>query len=71
MVRQVESVREDILVDGTVSLEAKAKLPPAVDPRQTARRLAIRPCPICGSRTVRSRDGRDLCLICGYLQAHA
>ncbi len=69
MVRQVESVGEDILVDGTVSLEAK--LPPAVDPRQTARRLAIRPCPICGSRTVRSRDGRDLCLICGYLQTHA
>jgi hypothetical protein len=61
MVRQVESVGGEIPIDGTMSLEAKR--PPAVDPRQTARRLAIRPCPICGSRTVRSRDGRDLCLI--------
>lgn len=69
MVRQAESVGGEIPVDGTVSLEAKR--PPAVDPHQAARRLAIRPCPSCGSRTVRSRDGRDLCLICGYLQAHA
>jgi hypothetical protein len=39
-------------------------------------RLAVRPwlhppCPGCGSGTVRSRDGRELCLICGYLQAQA
>jgi hypothetical protein len=36
-----------------------------------ARRSLQRPCPECGSMTVRSRDGRDLCVICGYLQTHA
>ena len=35
------------------------------------RRSLNSPCPGCGSRTVRSRDGRDMCLICGYLQTHA
>jgi hypothetical protein len=36
-----------------------------------ARRSSERPCPECASMTVRSRDGRDLCVICGYLQTHS
>ncbi len=38
---------------------------PFPEPQPIARRLPQRPCPECGSITVRSRDGRDLCVICG------
>jgi hypothetical protein len=30
-----------------------------------------KPCPTCNRGMVRSRDGRDLCVGCGYLQPHA
>jgi hypothetical protein len=40
-------------------------------PQSTARRCLHQPCPGCGSRMVRSRDLRDLCVVCGYLQAQA
>ena len=40
--------------------------------REAAMRGCLsRPCPNCGSRMVRSRDLRDLCLVCGYLQSQA
>jgi ribosomal protein S27AE len=39
--------------------------------RQGTRNHLHPPCPACGSRMVRSRDLRDLCLVCGYLQAQA
>jgi hypothetical protein len=50
---------------------ACGKWAPFPEPQPIARRLPQRPCPECGSITVRSRDGRDLCVICGYLQTHA
>jgi hypothetical protein len=45
--------------------------PPLLDERQVARRPGSRQCPDCGLVTVRSRDKRDMCLICGYLQSQA
>ena len=39
--------------------------------QHVAQRSASRQCPDCGIVTVRSRDRRDMCLICGYLQSHA
>jgi ribosomal protein S27AE len=61
---------KDNLMDGSrPALDAQLSLFP--EPRQVARRSSHRPCPNCGSITVRSRDGRDMCLICGYLQSHA
>ena len=64
------SPQKDIPKDGTVSsLDAqRVSLP---EPHRVARRSLHKPCPICGSITVSARDGRDMCLICGYLQAHA
>ena len=44
---------------------------PLPDQQQVARRSSSRQCPDCGSITVRSRDRRDMCLICGYLQSQA
>jgi hypothetical protein len=41
------------------------KRPPFSETQPIARRSPQRPCPECGSLTVRSRDGRDLCVICG------
>jgi ribosomal protein S27AE len=41
------------------------------DQRQVARRPGSRQCPDCGIVTVRSRDRREMCLICGYLQSQA
>jgi hypothetical protein len=38
---------------------------PFPDQEQVARRSSSRQCPDCGSITVRSRDKRDMCLICG------
>jgi hypothetical protein len=40
-------------------------------PQSTARRSPHRPCPDCGSRLIRSRDLREMCVVCGYLQTHA
>jgi hypothetical protein len=52
------------LINGSrPSLDAQRSLSP--EPWQVARRLSHKPCPHCGSMTVRSRDGRDMCLICG------
>jgi hypothetical protein len=51
------------------SLDAKQSQLP--DQRQVAGRSSSRRCPDCGIGTVRSRDRRDMCLICGYLQSHA
>jgi ribosomal protein S27AE len=48
-----------------------ANRPPLLDQQQVARRSSSRQCPDCGIVTVRSRDRRDMCLICGYLQSHA
>jgi hypothetical protein len=63
------SAPKDIPIDGSrPPLDAQRSLFP--DPRQVARR-SHRPCPNRGSITVRSRDGRDMCLIRGYLQSHA
>ena len=70
MVMPAESLQKDMSVEATVS-SLNAKLSPASEPRQVLRRSSCKPCPTCGSMTVRSRDGRDLCVICGYLQAHA
>jgi hypothetical protein len=47
------------------------KRSPFPETQPIGRRPPQRPCPECGSITVRSRDGRDLCVICGYLQTHA
>jgi hypothetical protein len=63
------SPQKDSLLDGTrPSLDAKRS--PFPEPQQGARRASHTPCPHCGSITVRSRDRRDMCLICGYLQSH-
>ena len=63
------SPQNDRLVDGArPSLDAKRS--PFPEPHQPARRLSHTTCPECGSMTVRSRDRRDMCLICGYLQSH-
>jgi hypothetical protein len=47
----------------------------SLDPQRSLlpepRRSLHNPCPHCGSMTVRSRDRRDMCLICGYLQSHS
>ena len=40
-------------------------------PQSTARRSSHPPCPDCGSRMIRSRDLREMCVVCGYLQTHA
>jgi hypothetical protein len=42
------------------------KRSPFPETQPIVRRSSQRPCPECGSMTVRSRDGRDLCVICGY-----
>jgi hypothetical protein len=61
---------KDNMMDGTFpSLSAKRS--PFSQPQQVTGRSSDSPCPICGSITVRSRGGRDMCLICGYLQSHA
>jgi hypothetical protein len=63
------SPRKDILVDG-IRPPPDAKRSLLLEPQPVVRRSLHTPCPRCGSRTVRSRDGRDMCLICGYLQSH-
>jgi predicted RNA-binding Zn-ribbon protein involved in translation (DUF1610 family) len=70
MVSPAGSLRKEMPVDATVS-SLDTKLSPTAEPRQIARRSSHKPCPDCGSMTVRSRDGRDMCVICGYLQTHA
>jgi hypothetical protein len=70
MVRPTVGLQKDMPVDATVS-SLDAELSPISEPRQVARRSSYKPCPTCGSMTVRSRDGRDMCVVCGYLQAHA
>jgi hypothetical protein len=44
-----------------------SRLSPLTEPQQITRRSSWTPCPVCGSTTVRARDGRDLCVVCGYL----
>jgi hypothetical protein len=61
------SRQNDTPVAGTVS-SLDPKLSAIPEPCPAVRRSSPNPCPTCGSRTVRSRDGRDMCLICGYLQ---
>ena len=51
-----------------ISKDARQSLFP--EPQRVARRSSPTPCLHCGSITVRSRDGRDMCLICGYLQSN-
>jgi hypothetical protein len=64
------SLQDGRPVAGTVS-SLDPKLSAIPEPCPVVRRSCHNPCPACGSRTVRSRDGRDMCLICGYLQADA
>jgi ribosomal protein S27AE len=60
----------DTLMSGMwPSLDANRS--PFSDQPQVARRSSSRQCPDCGSITVRSRDKREMCLICGYLQSQA
>jgi hypothetical protein len=63
------SLQKDMPIDGTVPRDTKPS--PIPEPYHVARRSSYKPCPTCGSITVRSRDGRDMCVICGYLQTHA
>jgi ribosomal protein S27AE len=63
------SPQNDGLVDGA-RLPLDVERSPFPEPHHLARRLSHTPCPECGSMTVRSRDRRDMCLICGYLQSH-
>jgi hypothetical protein len=65
----VVSPQNDNWVDG-VQPSQNVKLSPFPEPQQVVRRSSPTPCPHCGSMTVRSRDRRDMCLICGYLQSH-
>ena len=59
----------DIVLDGIrPSLDVKQSQ--FLEPQPVVRRLLHTSCPHCGSITVRSRDGRNMCLICGYLQSH-
>jgi ribosomal protein S27AE len=64
------SESKDNLMDGTLPL-LEAQRSPFPEPQQVVRRSSHSPCPDCGSITVRSRDRRDMCVICGYLQSHA
>jgi hypothetical protein len=57
---------EDTLSERSPALEANA-----FTPQSTTRRCLHQPCPGCGSRMVRSRDLRDMCVVCGYLQTQA
>lgn len=43
----------------------------AFAPSSIAGRRLHPPCPDCGSRMIRSRDLRDMCVVCGYLQTQA
>jgi hypothetical protein len=61
---------KDILMFGLWS-SMDANRSPFPDQREVAGRSSSRQCPDCGIVTVRSRDRRDMCLICGYLQSHA
>ncbi len=47
------------------------KRPAFTEIQAISRRSSERPCPECAAMTVRSRDGRDLCVVCGYLQTHS
>jgi hypothetical protein len=58
---------DDTRGEHSAGLEAK----PFPAPQSTARRCLHQPCPGCGSRMVRARDLRDMCVVCGYLQSQA
>jgi hypothetical protein len=55
--------KDSVMFGAWPSLEANR--PPLRDQQQVARRSSSRQCPDCGIVTVRSRDRRDMCLICG------
>ncbi len=64
----VAAAPEETRKDGpTPSLRAQSF--PETQP--ASRRCSHTPCPSCGTRMVRSRDLRDMCLICGYMQSQA
>jgi ribosomal protein S27AE len=60
---------DSVMFDAWPALEGNGL--PLGDQRQVARRPGSRQCPDCGIVTVRSRDRREMCLICGYLQLQA
>ncbi len=64
------SLQKDTPKDGSV-LSLNANRFPLPAPHQAAPRSSPKLCPACGSITVRARDGRDMCVVCGYLQTHA